>query len=280
VRRAAVVRPSGTMSYWLGPDGGGETTIDGHLPPEGETWSPVVELRRYTLHPGMREALIDLFDSRLVEPQELVGMKVIGQFRDLDHPDTFTWLRGFSSMPARALGLASFYDGPVWQSYKATANATMIDSDDVLLLRPAREGSGFRLPDARRPARAGEEDINAGTVEATILTVDPASVDDVLSFYDRAVVPFAAHRGGSGLGCFVSDLSPNNFPRLPIREGEHVVVWFAGFGVGVAYDQTPGGPAVSERISTAAPGLNGDAKILRLAPTARSLMTAVRAADS
>src|SRR6185436_19195944 len=46
----------------------------------------VVELRQYTLHPGMRDVLIDLFDREFVETQEALGMTVLGQFRDLDDP--------------------------------------------------------------------------------------------------------------------------------------------------------------------------------------------------
>ena len=95
----------------------------------------VVELRRYTLHSGAREALIDLFDRELVETQEAVGLYVLGQFRDLDDPDSFVWLRGFRDMRARARGLEDFYGGPVWRKHRDAANATMIDSDDVLLLR-------------------------------------------------------------------------------------------------------------------------------------------------
>jgi len=55
----------------------------------------IVELRQYTLRPGQREALIEVFDREFVETQEAVGMTVIGQFRDIDRPDTFVWLRGF-----------------------------------------------------------------------------------------------------------------------------------------------------------------------------------------
>ena len=35
--------------------------------------SPVVELRQYTLKPGRRETLIDIFDSHFVEGQEAPG---------------------------------------------------------------------------------------------------------------------------------------------------------------------------------------------------------------
>jgi hypothetical protein len=41
------------------------------------------------LHPEQREVLIDLFDRELVESQEALGMKIIGQFRELDNPNRF-----------------------------------------------------------------------------------------------------------------------------------------------------------------------------------------------
>src|SRR5579859_1595599 len=103
----------------------------------------IVELRQYTLHPGQRDVLIDLFDERFVESQEAVGMTVLGQFRDLDDSDRFVWLRGFDDMSRRAQALASFYGGPAWKEHCNEANQTMIDSDNVLLLRPAAKGNGF-----------------------------------------------------------------------------------------------------------------------------------------
>jgi hypothetical protein len=57
-------------------------------------------------------------------------------------------------MESRALSLAAFYGGPVWKAHSAAANATMIDSDNVLLLRPARDGSAFAL-DGERGSRGG-----------------------------------------------------------------------------------------------------------------------------
>lgn len=58
----------------------------------------VVELRQYTLHPGGRDVLIDLFEREFVETQEAVGMRVIGQFRDEADPNRFVWLRGFPDL--------------------------------------------------------------------------------------------------------------------------------------------------------------------------------------
>src|SRR5262245_49846616 len=65
----------------------------------------IVELRQYTLRQGRRDVLIDLFERELVESQEAAGMEVIGQFRVVDHPDRFTWLRGFADMATRARAL-------------------------------------------------------------------------------------------------------------------------------------------------------------------------------
>jgi hypothetical protein len=146
-------------------------------------WSPIVELRRYTLHPGQREVLIELFDRELVETQEAVGMKVIGQFRDLDDPDQFVWLRGFPDMESRARSLAAFYGGPVWKAHREAANATMIDSDNVLLLRPARDGTAFALN--------GERGSRGGFVLAVVMPLERASSFD---------------GGGAALGSFVTGL--------------------------------------------------------------------------
>ena len=99
------------------------------------TYSPITELRQYTLHPGRRDELIELFDREFVETQEAVGIQVIGQFYDLDDPNRFVWLRGFNDMSAREQSLTAFYNGPVWKAHRDAANATMVNSDNVLLLK-------------------------------------------------------------------------------------------------------------------------------------------------
>src|SRR5687767_12697413 len=86
----------------------------------------VIELRDYLLHPNQRDVLIELFEREFIETQEAHGMRVMGQFRDLDRPDHFVWLRGFADMAARQRGLEGFYGGDVWRAYRTAANATMI----------------------------------------------------------------------------------------------------------------------------------------------------------
>ena len=54
-----------------------------------QTCCLIVELRQYTLYSGHRNVLIELFNREFVESQEALGMKIIGQFRELDNPNRF-----------------------------------------------------------------------------------------------------------------------------------------------------------------------------------------------
>jgi quinol monooxygenase YgiN len=199
---------------------------------------PIVELRQYTLHPGRRDELIALFDREFVETQEDAGMAVLGQFRDLRDPDRFVWLRGFTDMASRAAALQRFYGGPVWAAHRDAANATMIDSDDVLLLRPL--DGGFPLPAAR-----GSEPPRSRFLATLHLADAPFGT------YPPTDLP--------PLATFTTADEENTFPALPIREGEHAFVWFARFD-----DQA----ALDKHLAAADPA----ATVLELAPTSRSLL--------
>jgi NIPSNAP len=167
----------------------------------------ILELRQYTLHPGQRDVLIELFEREFVESQEAAGMSVLGTFRDLDRPDRFVWLRGFSDMDTRAAALAAFYGGPVWRAHRDAANATMVDSDNVLLLRPAGPRSGFDLSGAVRPPVGARP---------------PQSVVFATICYGERPEQLA-----DPIASFETEPAENTFPALPVRTGEDVFVWFS-----------------------------------------------------
>ena len=183
----------------------------------------VLELRQYTLRPGERDTLIELFDGELVEPQEALGMRLYGQFRDLDDDDRFVWLRGFPDMTTRAEALGAFYGGPVWREHRAAANATMVDSDDVLLLRPAAADTGFDLP-AERP-----DGLPASLVTVTLYHLPPRAGDEFADLFVREARPLLTDLGAPPLACLRTEHSENNFPALPVRTGENVFAWVAAF---------------------------------------------------
>lgn len=225
--------------------------------------SPIMELRQYILHPGRRDELIDLFEREFVEGQEDAGMTLVGQFRDLDDPDRFVWLRGFPGMEARLTALEAFYFGPVWQANREAANATMIDSDDVLLLRPLDAASGFVLGE-RGPRGAAAP--GPGAVVAGVHRL--SGPDDALSVRFRAeIAPRLAAAGLPPSTVLVTDASPNTFPRLPVREGEHVLAWFA-----ILPDQAAADAALAAaRADPALASVLAEAlQLMRLQPTARS----------
>src|SRR6266576_2831067 len=161
-----------------------------------QTCCPIIELRQYTLHPGQRDVLIDLFDREFVESQEALGMKLIGHFRDV---------------PSRAQALKDFYGGPVWKAHREAANATMIDSDNVLLLHPATATSGFSFGNKERP-RVGANEARSELIVATIYYFDAPVEAGFFEFFEKTVNPAVIGSGGTVLAFLVTEHSENTLP--------------------------------------------------------------------
>lgn len=237
---------------------------------------PVVELRQYTLKPGQRDVLIDLFEREFIEPQEAAGMRLVGQFRDLDRPDRFVWIRGFADMPSRAQSLQAFYGGPIWQGHRDAANATMIDSDNVLLLRPVSSDSAFASPVTTR-APVGAAQSASSRIVATVYYLDEPIDEAFEQFFDRDMAPALAAEGGQPIARFETESAENTFPRLPVRTGEHVFIWFARFEDAAELRDYEARLASSERWtkhvqSELARRLKSPPERIVLEPTARSLL--------
>ncbi|MEV4113956.1 NIPSNAP family protein [Nonomuraea sp. NPDC049695] len=215
----------------------------------------IYDLRQYTLLPGRRDTLIELFEREFVETQEAVGMRVHGTFRVEGAPDRFVWLRSYPSMPARQASLEAFYDGPVWEAHRDAARDTMKDTDDVLLLHSV----GAELPEWERPA-IGATELPSSLYAATIYHVE----DGFSAFFAREVAPVLVEAGVPPIACLETEHSENNFPRHPIRTGENVFVWFARFE-GAEDEREVELPMLKPRL-TAAP------ERILLRPTARSAM--------
>ena len=239
------------------------TMIQAHRELAAQSTFPIVELRQYTLHDGQRDTLIEIFERHFIEPQEALGMKVIGTFRDLDRPNRFVWLRGFTDMDSRLEGLTDFYGGPVWQAHREEANATMIDSDNVLLLRAPSPSAAF-MHLLARPALGEERP--AGLLVATICHLEASPTEAVQVFETQVKAQFEM-AGAAPLAWLVTSTSRNNFPRLPVREDEKVLVWFAHYA-----DADEHSDRKSEIVKASAPlqALVGETEVLRLAPTSRS----------
>jgi quinol monooxygenase YgiN len=241
----------------------------------------VFELRQYTLHPGQRDVLVDVFDDTFVEGQEAVGMRIVGQYRDLDDPDRLVWLRGFADMEARKEALTTFYSGPVWKAHGRVAAGTMVDSDNVLLLRPLRPDTAF-APSTLKLPPPGTRGPGKGVLVASIVYVERNTPSEFGEFFQSQLQPPWEQAGGSAgpsiIAQMVSEHSPNTYPALPVREKENVFVWFSLFPDQAAADEHQRTLAQSMQWREAAGQLaawtHRKIETLRLEPTARSRLQA------
>ena len=255
----------------------------------------VWELRQYTLFPGRRDDLVEVFDRWFLEGQEDLGMCIQGQFYDLDRPDRFVWLRSFPDLTTRRGALEGFYGGPVWAAHRDAANATMMNSDDVLLLRPMPL-DGVEVPiDGRSDSALGNDrpqvdndrpqvDNDRPPVGSTdrpgslfgidVYQLAPAAAEQTMSFFTTEVQPFLAAAGSTESSLLVTEPGPNDFPALPVREGEQVIVRVARFDDEAAHAayltrlaRSDGWAQVEAELSAR---LVAPSQRLRLQPTARS----------
>jgi NIPSNAP len=237
---------------------------------------PLVELRQYTLHPNKLDGFIQMFEREFIETQEAVGITVIGHFRDQNDPNRFVWLRGFSDMPARAEALQAFYGGPVWKAHRDEANANFTDTDNVLLLRPVSVASEFSLAKFQR-APLGTSLPAKGMVVATVYYFDAPVSTDFIELFASKVRPELRRAGISVTAELQTEPGPNNFPRLPVREGENVFIWIATFATPDSYATSLARLEQSrswrERIAPElARRLKSAPQLLRLTPAPRSLL--------
>ncbi|WP_019832354.1 NIPSNAP family protein [Sphingomonas sp. PR090111-T3T-6A] len=204
----------------------------------------IFELRQYTLKGGTRAAFTRLFEQQFVASQNAVGSHVLAVFRDLDDSDRFVWMRGFTDMEARKAALEAFYFGPVWQAHRTEANAMMIDSDNVLLLKRVSGVAGPKLLAGRGVIRIAIHRLR---------DVDPAAF---AAFFEARMQPAIRAAGGDVAATLTTEASANTFPRLPVREHDPVFLWIAHF------PDEAGEQAFDERLRTMAGWRDGIAEAL------------------
>lgn len=222
----------------------------------------VIELRRYVMKPGRRDDLIALFERSFIESQEACGMLPIGHFRDLDDPQSFVWFRGFPDMERRRRALEAFYlESRAWLDNRDAANDTMVDSDNVLLLRPARAHSGFNLQGLRREG-------GGAYVAAAVFMLEEAAPEGLVASFEREVLPDLGRHAGRVVS-LVSEERENDFARLPVRREPAFVV--AGSCADLHELDRWTARLQVRRLPEALAARTRRAEYLRLEPAARSL---------
>jgi hypothetical protein len=221
----------------------------------------IVEFRNYRLDPARRQEFVDHFEHRLVHTQEAVGIAVLGQFTVIGAPDRFVWLRAFADMTSRRIALHRFYGGAQWQLYGPLANEIMTEFDDVLLLRPSATSPDLAAGYRPNPFAPPDPRRDNGLVLAAIATL-AGCPDDVEPRQSAALESAARGLALRELARMVVEPSPNDFPRLPVRQEPGTFVWLVG---------APR-PVDASLDSALADVIDTPVRTLMLEPTARSFL--------
>jgi hypothetical protein len=151
----------------------------------------------------------------------------------------------------------------------------MIAWDDVRLLRPAWLGAGLpsdRTPRLPRPPRDATESPRE-LVVATIYGLAAPASRGFRELFRETLAPLFAEHGAEPLAAFETESTPNDWPRLPVRRGEHAFVWLARFENAEAYArQSASLEGTREWLRNARPALErhlrAPPEVWRLTPTA------------
>jgi hypothetical protein len=240
----------------------------------------VIELRDYLIRDGMTGDFARYFEEHFLFSQRETGMHVLGQFEVVGAPNRFVWIRGFEDMATRRRGLDGFYGGPFWQARRAEANAMIVDSDAVHLLRPfgprASLTGALALED-RASEPPGVVPAHTGLIAVDFHRAEPGALDRLVALFEQRLRPALVAQGHQLLGHFVAERAPNDYPRLPVvqdptlllilsayRDAEHWAAMRAGWPDGDPWR------AVLDGRSRAP--LAGPVATTCLRPTARSLI--------
>jgi hypothetical protein len=94
----------------------------------------IVEMRTYKTKPGKRAEFLEIFRARSVPAHLGIGMKLLGPFLSVEHPDTFFFMRGFPDLAWREAMKAQFYEGELWKGELESVLMPMLEKYEVVLV--------------------------------------------------------------------------------------------------------------------------------------------------
>jgi hypothetical protein len=180
-------------------------------------------------------------------------------------------------MQTRQIALTSFYSGPIWKAHGRLAAGTMVDSDNVLLLRPLRPDTVF-APSTMKLPPPGTRGRGKGVLVASIVYVERNTPSQFGEFFEKELKTRWEQAGAPVIAQMVSEHSPNTYSSLPVREKENVFVWFSLFPNQSAVDKHQRTLSQSMEWRAATVQLTAwthhQIETLHLEPTARSRLQA------
>ena len=187
----------------------------------------VLELRNYLLKPNMADEFNSYFNKHFVKPMTELSGYTLGQFQIKGVNDKFVWLRGFTDMSTRVKFLNDFYINSLsWKEFGSGANAMMINSDNVYLLRPLTKGKN---------AAEQSETINGNFLQTDkgITVIDfyicNSTLDKTIDLFNTSYLPFLKTLNIEDISLWVSEMTENDFPRLPVFQDKNLLVTISNY---------------------------------------------------
>ncbi|MNQ62704.1 hypothetical protein D3C85_770590 [compost metagenome] len=175
----------------------------------------VLELRNYLLKPDMADTFRNYFHSKFVSPMTELGGHTLGEFKINEVNDRFVWFRGFTDMKTRVRFLNDFYiDSPTWKEYGKGANEMIINSDNVYLLKPLHKTATLKTDKA---------------VTVIDFYICNSTIKKVIELFDTYYIPFLKTINIEDISIWVSEMTENDFPRLPVFQDKNLLVTITNF---------------------------------------------------
>jgi hypothetical protein len=142
-----------------------------------------------------------------------LGGYTLGEFKIKSVNDRFVWFRGFADMKTRLKFLNDFYiNSATWKEYGKGANEMMINSDNVYLLRPLKKEIDSVLL---------KTDKRFTVVDFYICN---STLEKVITLFDTAYIPYLKDLEIEDITLWVSEMTENDFPRLPVFQDKNLLV--------------------------------------------------------
>jgi hypothetical protein len=185
----------------------------------------VVELRNYLLKTGKRNEFIQYFKDHFVESQNVLGAYTPGLFRIKNEDERFFWVRGFDNMQERSRFLPAFYGGEVWKEFGPAANDMMLEWHNVHLVKPITANSNAF------PKGKGVFIIDYYKAKENQLT-------KLVDLFNTAYIPLLNKLDVNTISLWVSEMTENDFSRLPVYQDENLLVVITGYENELKYEST------------------------------------------
>jgi hypothetical protein len=183
----------------------------------------VLELRNYVTRPGQRDKFISYFEADFIDTQNALGGYILGQFRVKDADDNFFWIRGFNDMASRSRYLPEFYRGSFWRERRNYVNDMLVNNDNVYLLKP------LSLSEDSPDAAINSDEFGG---KKGLLVVDyyvaNTRLKELIGFFKSKYLPLLKSYDVSTTP-WVSELSENDFPGLPVFQDKNLLVTITPF---------------------------------------------------